>query len=66
MGTAGYAMTRGMGSAPAEAKASMMANIAAHPAARPGAVAAVKAIAATKEAPEGWFHELLRWLGLVS
>jgi hypothetical protein len=65
MASAGYNMTRGMGGAPGDAKASMMGNIAGHPGARPGAVAAVKAIAGVPT-HEGWFHHLLRILGLVS
>jgi hypothetical protein len=63
--TAAYAITRGMGSHDSDAKASIMGNIAASPGARPGAVVAVKAIANEKH-PEGWFHHLLRILGLVS
>jgi hypothetical protein len=63
-GAAGYGMTMGMGSAPAGAKAAMMGNIAAHPAARPGAVAAVAAKTG-KDKDEGWLHRFLHWLGLV-
>lgn len=61
---AAYAMTRGMGSHTSDGKAAMMTNIAANPVARPGAVAAVHDIA-HGNTPEGFFHHLLRILGLV-
>ena len=63
--SAGYAITRGMGTLSSDAKASVMTNISGSPDARPGAVVAVSAIA-NADAPEGFFHHLFRVLGLVS
>ena len=55
--TAAYAMTMGMKSAPSDAKAAMMSNIAANPKARPGAVSAIQD--ANKEKEDGGFFHLL-------